>query len=108
MIIKHQNQYKNGLRPFPSYIRFMRPGYNPPTTVQIRACSVSSQSMWIEWDCVDLKPNQVKFLLIFFNPIQSIGNGINRTRPKPVFMNRSKGWTPNQTHPQKIESVKVT
>jgi hypothetical protein len=31
-----------------------------------RACSVSSQSMWIEWDWIGLKPKQVKPLLIFF------------------------------------------
>jgi hypothetical protein len=34
--------------------------------IQIRACSVSSQSMWIEWDWMGLKPKQVKPLLIFF------------------------------------------
>jgi hypothetical protein len=28
----------------------------------LRACSVSSQSMWIEWDWVGLNPKQVKFL----------------------------------------------
>jgi hypothetical protein len=32
----------------------------------IRACSVSSQSMWIEWNWVSLNPNQVKVLLNFF------------------------------------------
>jgi hypothetical protein len=34
--------------------------------IHIRACSVSSQSMWIEWDWMGLKPKQVKPLLIFF------------------------------------------
>jgi hypothetical protein len=46
----------------------------------MRACSVSSQSMWIEWDCVGLNPKQVKVLLNFSNPIQSMHNGNNRTR----------------------------
>jgi hypothetical protein len=32
----------------------------------LRACSVSSQSMWIEWDWVGLNPKQVKPLLNFF------------------------------------------
>jgi hypothetical protein len=32
----------------------------------VRACSVSSQSMWIEWDWVGLNPKQVKVLLKFF------------------------------------------
>jgi hypothetical protein len=32
----------------------------------VRACSVSSQSMWIEWDWMCLNPKQVKPLLIFF------------------------------------------
>jgi hypothetical protein len=32
----------------------------------VRACSVSSQSMWIEWDWMGLNPKQVKLLLIFF------------------------------------------
>jgi hypothetical protein len=36
------------------------------TYTHIRACSVSSQSMWIEWDWMSLKPKQVKPLLIFF------------------------------------------
>jgi hypothetical protein len=31
-----------------------------------RACSVSSQSMWIEWDWIGLNPKQVKLLLKFF------------------------------------------
>jgi hypothetical protein len=35
-------------------------------TAPLRACSVSSQSMWIEWDWMGLKPKQVKTLLIFF------------------------------------------
>jgi hypothetical protein len=30
------------------------------------ACSVSSQSMWIEWDWMGLNPKQVKLLLNFF------------------------------------------
>jgi hypothetical protein len=34
--------------------------------ILLRACSVSSQSMWIEWDWMGLKPKQVKPLLIFF------------------------------------------
>jgi hypothetical protein len=38
--------------------------------VPIRACSVSSQSMWIEWDWMGLNPKQVKLLLNFF-PIPS-------------------------------------
>jgi hypothetical protein len=33
---------------------------------QLRACSVSSQSMWIEWDWMGFNPKQVKFLLNFF------------------------------------------
>jgi hypothetical protein len=33
----------------------------------MRACSVSSQSMWIEWDWMGLNPKQVKLLLIFFS-----------------------------------------
>jgi hypothetical protein len=33
---------------------------------QLRACSVSSQSMWIEWDWMGLNPKQVKSLLNFF------------------------------------------
>ena len=37
--------------------------------IPIRACSDSSQSMWIEWDCMGLKLKQVKPLLIFSNPI---------------------------------------
>jgi hypothetical protein len=32
----------------------------------LRACSVSSQSIWIEWDWMGLNPKQVKPLLIFF------------------------------------------
>jgi hypothetical protein len=32
----------------------------------LRACSVSSQSMWIEWDWMGLNPKQVKLLLHFF------------------------------------------
>jgi hypothetical protein len=49
----------------------------------LRACSVSSQSMWIEWDWMSLNPKQVKRLKIFFsNPIQSMCIGTNRTRPK--------------------------
>jgi hypothetical protein len=32
----------------------------------VRACSVSSQSMWIEWDWMSLNPKQVKLLLNFF------------------------------------------
>jgi hypothetical protein len=32
----------------------------------LRACSVSSQSMWIEWDWMSFNPKQVKLLLIFF------------------------------------------
>jgi hypothetical protein len=34
--------------------------------VQVRACSVSYQSMWIEWDWMGLNPKQVKPLLNFF------------------------------------------
>jgi hypothetical protein len=34
--------------------------------IQLRACSVSSQSMWIEWDWMGLNPKQVKLLLNFF------------------------------------------
>jgi hypothetical protein len=33
---------------------------------QRRACSVSSQSIWIEWDWVGLNPKQVKVVLNFF------------------------------------------
>jgi hypothetical protein len=36
----------------------------------IRACSVSSQSMWIEWDWMGLNPKQVKILLNFFQSYQ--------------------------------------
>jgi hypothetical protein len=36
----------------------------------VRACSVSSQSMWIEWDWMGFNPKQVKLLLNFF-PIPS-------------------------------------
>jgi hypothetical protein len=36
------------------------------TPVQLRPCSVSSQSMWIEWDWVGLNPKQVKVLLNIF------------------------------------------
>jgi hypothetical protein len=36
------------------------------TEQALRACSVSSQSMWIEWDWMGLKPKQVKLFLIFF------------------------------------------
>jgi hypothetical protein len=38
----------------------------PGEQVQLRACSVSSQSMWIEWDWMGLNPKQVKLLLNFF------------------------------------------
>jgi hypothetical protein len=31
-----------------------------------RACSVNSQSIWIEWDWMGLNPKQVKLLLNFF------------------------------------------
>jgi hypothetical protein len=43
---------------------------NEDKTNHFRACSVSSQSMWIEWDWMGLNPKQVKPLLIFF-PIPS-------------------------------------
>jgi hypothetical protein len=43
--------------------RFTVPG---GTTRPVRACSVSSQSMWIEWDWMSLNPKQVKHFLIFF------------------------------------------
>jgi hypothetical protein len=33
---------------------------------RLRACSVSSQSMWFEWDWMGLNPKQVKVLLNFF------------------------------------------
>jgi hypothetical protein len=46
----------------------------------IRAYSVCSQSMWIEWNWVGLNHKQVKVLLIFSNLIQSIYNGNNRTK----------------------------
>jgi hypothetical protein len=36
------------------------------TPIHLRACSVSSQSMWIEWDWMGLNPKQVKLLLNFF------------------------------------------
>jgi hypothetical protein len=36
---------------------------NPDT---IRACSVTSKSIWIEWDWMGLNPKQVKLLLNFF------------------------------------------
>jgi hypothetical protein len=36
----------------------------------VKACSVSSQSMWIEWDWMGLNPKQVKLLKNFF-PISS-------------------------------------
>jgi hypothetical protein len=45
-----------------------------------RICSVRFQSMWIEWDWMGLNHKQVKLLLNFSNPIQSMINGINRTR----------------------------
>jgi hypothetical protein len=32
----------------------------------VRACSVSSQSMWIGWDWMGLNPKQVKLLKNFF------------------------------------------
>jgi hypothetical protein len=35
-------------------------------TRHVWACSVSSQSMWIEWDWVGLNPKQVKLILNFF------------------------------------------
>jgi hypothetical protein len=35
-------------------------------SVQLRACSVSSQSMWIEWDWMGFNPKQVKLFLNFF------------------------------------------
>jgi hypothetical protein len=40
----------------------------------IRPCSVSSQSMWIEWDWMSLNHKQVKFLLNFFqsHPIHGL------------------------------------
>jgi hypothetical protein len=34
--------------------------------IPLRACSVSSQSMWIEWDWMGLNPKQVKLLKKFF------------------------------------------
>jgi hypothetical protein len=37
-----------------------------PVPCLIRACSVSSQSMWIEWDWMGLNPKQVKVLKNFF------------------------------------------
>jgi hypothetical protein len=36
----------------------------------LRACSVSSQSMWIEWNWVGLNTKQVKILLNFFQSHQ--------------------------------------
>jgi hypothetical protein len=47
----------------------------------VRACSVSSQSMWIERDWMGLNPKQVKLLQIFSNLIQSMCIGNNRTSP---------------------------
>jgi hypothetical protein len=53
----------------------------PRCRPRLRACSVSSQSMWIEWDWMGLNPKQVKLLIIFSNSIQSMCIGNNRTRP---------------------------
>jgi hypothetical protein len=41
--------------------------------IQLRACSVSSKSMWIEWVWVGSNPKQVKIVLNFFQsrPIHS-------------------------------------
>jgi hypothetical protein len=36
------------------------------TEIHVRACSVSSQSMWIERDSMGLNPKQVKLLHNFF------------------------------------------
>jgi hypothetical protein len=51
---------------------------NPDT---IRACSVTSKSIWIEWDWMGLNPKQVKLLLKFFqsHPIHVYWD--NRARP---------------------------
>jgi hypothetical protein len=51
-------------------------------TNHMRACSVSSQSMWIEWDWMSLNPKQVKLLLNFSNSIQSMCIENNRTSPE--------------------------
>jgi hypothetical protein len=40
-------------------------GDNDYLRSQLRACSVSSQSMWIEWDWMGLNPKQVKLLKNF-------------------------------------------
>jgi hypothetical protein len=37
--------------------------------------------MWIEWDWMGLNPKQVKLLIKFSNPIQSMCIRNNRTRP---------------------------
>jgi hypothetical protein len=37
--------------------------------------------MWIEWDWIGLNPKQIKFLKNFFNSIQSMCIGNNRTKP---------------------------
>jgi hypothetical protein len=40
--------------------------FSTSSLAQLRACSVSSQFIWIEWDWVGLNPEQVKLLLNFF------------------------------------------
>jgi hypothetical protein len=50
----------------------------------IRACSVSSQSMWIEWDWMCLNHKKSNFFLIFSNLIQSMCIGNNQTMPYVV------------------------
>lgn len=44
--------------------------------------------MWIEWDLVSLNSKQVKLLLKFFNLIQPMYNGNNRTKPYMVKANQ--------------------
>jgi hypothetical protein len=49
-----------------SLIAIFLPNAIAMVRVQLRACSVSSQSMWIEWDWMGLNPKQVKLLFNFF------------------------------------------
>jgi hypothetical protein len=46
------------------------PANSNPNEQALSAFSVSSQSMWIEWDWMGLNPKQLKLLLNFF-PIPS-------------------------------------
>jgi hypothetical protein len=45
--------------------------------IHLRACSLSSQSIWIEWNWMGLNPKQVKILHIFFqSPSNPYATGI--------------------------------